>query len=363
MEETNAASSAAWTNATAGNTALAVSTVGFGNAAFGFVLTGGVIASGVVQFECTMDGVAWLPLSVEPVSGFTTLITSFSLAAAANIAGQAYVGGFQQVRIRLSTAISNSSGSPVATFWIRPSVSSTQESGLVFQPTGSNLHVVVDTLPSLASGSATIGSVRGIEKDNDTNSVLKIPVIPCTANAAAPSWTEAHEAPLSVDLAGNLRAILNAETTKVIGTINIASAQKIELYDGTNTATVKAASTAPATTDTALVVTQSPVLPLTSKYSQIAVTTTANPAVLVGSVVGQTIRVFRIALVFTSATNISIEDSTPTLFSGAMSMLAGGSIGMDGNGDPLFVTASGKAFQLVNSTGAQVSGTVWYTQS
>lgn len=55
-----------------------------------------------------------------------------------------------------------------------------------------------------------------------------------------------------------VQAVLNAETTKVIGTVNISAAQKIELYDGTNTATVKAASTAAVATDTALVVAISP---------------------------------------------------------------------------------------------------------
>jgi hypothetical protein len=55
-----------------------------------------------------------------------------------------------------------------------------------------------------------------------------------------------------------VQATLSAETTKVIGTVNLSAAQKIEVYDGTNTATVKPASTAALATDTALVVAVSP---------------------------------------------------------------------------------------------------------
>lgn len=40
------------------------------------------------------------------------------------------------------------------------------------------------------------------------------------ATAAAPSYLEGTDNPFSADLNGNLRAVLNAETTKVIGTVN-----------------------------------------------------------------------------------------------------------------------------------------------
>ena len=62
--------------------------------------------------------------------------------------------------------------------------------------------------------------ISGTDSDNAANSTAKVPVIAARANAAAPSWTEGHESPLSVDLSGNQRVILNAETTKVIGAVN-----------------------------------------------------------------------------------------------------------------------------------------------
>jgi hypothetical protein len=47
--------------------------------------------------------------------------------------------------------------------------------------------------------------VSGTDSDNAANSTTKVPTIPARANAAAPTWTEGHEAPLSVDLTGALR--------------------------------------------------------------------------------------------------------------------------------------------------------------
>lgn len=58
---------------------------------------------------------------------------------------------------------------------------------------------------ALPTGSNTIGAVTGTSADNSANASLKLPVLATRANAAAPSWTEGNQAPLSVDLAGNLR--------------------------------------------------------------------------------------------------------------------------------------------------------------
>lgn len=65
------------------------------------------------------------------------------------------------------------------------------------------------------------------------------------ANAAAPTFTEGYQTLLSVDLSGNLRT-----------TTSFATGSRVEIWDATNTATVKAASTAAVATDTALVVTE-----------------------------------------------------------------------------------------------------------
>jgi len=61
--------------------------------------------------------------------------------------------------------------------------------------------------------------------DNTTNAPTKVPVLPARANAAAQTWTEGNQVPLSVDLAGNLRtsgtstpAVLNSFRTDTFTT-------------------------------------------------------------------------------------------------------------------------------------------------
>lgn len=56
-----------------------------------------------------------------------------------------------------------------------------------------------------SASSGTSGTIVGTDSDNATNSTTKLPVIPGRANAADPSWTEGHEVPLSVTLAGYQR--------------------------------------------------------------------------------------------------------------------------------------------------------------
>jgi hypothetical protein len=110
-----------------------------------------------------------------------------------------------------------------------------------------------------------------------------------------------------------------------------------------------------------------PGAPTTSSYTLAAVSfSSSGDNVLVSGVVSQTIRVFRIFVVnsdATTASNLTIKDATPTNLSGAFRLASGGSFSGDGGGDPLFVCASGKAFEINSSAAVQVSGTVWYTQS
>jgi hypothetical protein len=84
---------------------------------------------------------------------------------------------------------------------------------------------------------------------------------------------------------------------------------------------------------------------------------------VVAGVAGQTVRVWRLLIVMGGTTNITFADTTPTSFTGAMPMLANGSITLDFDSEPYFVTATGKGFVINSSNGVQVSGGVWYTQS
>jgi hypothetical protein len=110
-----------------------------------------------------------------------------------------------------------------------------------------------------------------------------------------------------------------------------------------------------------------PAAPTTSLYTQAAISFNASGAntVVAGSS-GKTIRIYRIFFVNadgSTTTQITIKDSTPTSFSGAFPLIPAGSFSGDGNGDPLFITASGKGFVINSSAAVQISGTVWYTIS
>jgi len=132
----------------------------------------------------------------------------------------------------------------------------------------------------------------------------------CKATAAAPTYVEGTNDPLSCDLSGVLRAsgsggavdvtdragrllgITSTNVTQFGGTnlstgtgtggagiprVTVSNDSQVKIWDSTNTATVKAASTAPATTDTALVVAQSPQSnPVCTSFKPISQTTSTD---------------------------------------------------------------------------------------
>ena len=110
-----------------------------------------------------------------------------------------------------------------------------------------------------------------------------------------------------------------------------------------------------------------PAAPSTAVWTQasISFSSSGDNTVVAGSG-STTIRIMRLSFVnsdTTTATSITIKDSTPTSFSGAFRLVSGGSFGGDSEGEPLYVTASGKGFVINSSAAVQISGTVWYTQS
>jgi hypothetical protein len=100
--------------------------------------------------------------------------------------------------------------------------------------------------------------------------------------------------------------------------------------------------------------------PLSS--SSVSVSSSGNNT-LVAGVSGKTVRVFKLVLVFSAAANATFQDGSSTALSGAIPMLANGSIVLDFDTVPWYVTSSGNAFVLNLSTGVTVTGTVYYTQS
>ena len=93
------------------------------------------------------------------------------------------------------------------------------------------MHWILCLLIVLAwSSDAVAQSTRlsnpNLGSDNSISSSSKTPVLPCTANASAPSWDEGRQVPCSEDLSGNLRV-----TQGSFGPGENATAQElVEIY-------------------------------------------------------------------------------------------------------------------------------------
>ena len=96
---------AAWTSATAQNTALQLIVVNWATVSVS-LNQGSTITGGVVTFEVsdTLAGTNWFPIAMAGTGGGGA-VTSYTLAASTNIGFQMNVAGFALFRVRLSTAI------------------------------------------------------------------------------------------------------------------------------------------------------------------------------------------------------------------------------------------------------------------
>ncbi len=114
---------------------------------------------------------------------------------------------------------------------------------------GTNLQVIAtDT-----SGHPKV--IGTLTNNNAAPAATEVGVLPALANASAPTWTEGDQVLESVDLSGNQRVVLKAETTKVIGTVNqgtspwvVSGTVTSTLPSNTNTTTGDAPTIVTATT-------------------------------------------------------------------------------------------------------------------
>ena len=84
---------------------------------------------------------------------------------------------------------------------------------------------------------------------------------------------------------------------------------------------------------------------------------------LITGTIGQTIRVYRVLLVMKGGADLIFKDGAATNLTGAMTLTSAGSIVLDFNGEPWFVTSSGNAFILNLSAAKQASGRIYYIKS
>lgn len=93
------------------------------------------------------------------------------------------------------------------------------------------------------------------------------------------------------------------------------------------------------------------------------VNSSAATITAIAAVTGQIIRVYKMFLVLSGVSTVTLQDGNGNALSGPMSMLANGSITFMHDGQPWFVTAAGASFQIANSGSVQISGTLYYTQT
>ena len=146
-------------------------------------------------------------------------------------------------------------------------------------------------------------------------------------------------------------------------TVDINSGQTITV---TNAGTFAVQATG--TVSVSGIVTTKPASPITASWSQLPIDCSSLGAnIIVPAVSLQSVRIMRIFFVncnTSTSTNITIQDTTPTSFTGAILLLnAGVFTGPASEGEPLWISALGRGIQIYSSAAVQLSGTVWYTQS
>jgi len=105
----SSSSTATWTTATSLNTTLAQTTVGQGTVTVTSIETGTTTTAGALTFE-VYDGTNWWAVQGQQTGNYT-IQSSYTLVNNTNVAWTFDVAGFQQFRVRLSTAITGT-GSP-----------------------------------------------------------------------------------------------------------------------------------------------------------------------------------------------------------------------------------------------------------
>lgn len=242
------------------------------------------------------------------------------------------------------------------------------------QPTGSNLHVVVDTAPTTAvTGPLTDAQLRATPVPVSGTVTVNNASVGATGSAppssatlsggsvttAAPSYTNGQMSALSLTTGGALRTDSSSSTQPVSGTVAATQSGTWTIQpgntpnttpwltrpsDGTNSANIKAASTAAIATDPALVVAVSP-----NNTVAVSGTVTANA--------GTNLNTSALALDATLGRAIASTTSGQTgpLVQGAVTTAAPAYTTAQTN--PLSLTTAGSLRVVNNATVAQASTT------
>jgi|SRR6516162_1014557 hypothetical protein len=98
-------------------------------------------------------------------------------------------------------------------------------------------------------------------------------------------------------------------------------------------------------------------------YSIAVVSSTAATITPVAAVTGQVVRVYKMYLLSSGTAILTPQDGSTPL-SGGIPMAANGSIVLDADGCPWYITSPGNAFTIANSgAGVTISGCIYYQQN
>lgn len=162
---------AAWTNGTSGNTTATLLTNHGAPAIQVMLAQTSTISGGAITFEGSYDGTNFITVPaqqvLDPAANLAPVAIPYTLVASTNKAFIVVTGGFEQVRIKLSTAITGS-----ATVTVSAAL-------LPYAPTqGANLTQVAGTATDSNSGTKSAGTLRVVLATDQpalTNKLLVTP--------------------------------------------------------------------------------------------------------------------------------------------------------------------------------------------
>lgn len=159
-------------------------------------------------------------------------------------------------------------------------------------------------------------------------------------------------------MADNVAITEGSGTTVAADEISLVKYQRMKLIhgaDGVNDGDVAKANPWPTR----------PGMPTTKQLTQASVSVSASgDNTLVAATASQTTRVFRLYLVNSGSVKVDVKfKSATTDKTGAMTLFPGGSICLNFDGEPWFITGTNEAFILNLSAACQISGWLDYEKS
>lgn len=162
-----ASTTVSWTSATAVNTASSISIAGM-NAVSVTLIPTTTFTAGVLTFEVSPDNTNWVPIAMARIDSYTSE-SSYTIAAGINRGWTTSVDGFNNFRVRLSTAIT---GTGTATIIIIPQAFAIEPMVTVGQATAGNLQTTIGA--ALPTGTNQIGNVGHIARTSGGASMFTL---------------------------------------------------------------------------------------------------------------------------------------------------------------------------------------------